>query len=64
MSVIRKHIRNLEDETPLGQRLCDLLVDTETGESVLEFKTGKHGTNRISLKTFLSQVDAALGVNQ
>lgn len=57
MGVVRKHIRNLHDGTPDGERLFDAIVDGE--QVTIELKNRKKQLVQVPWEDIVTQVDAA-----
>lgn len=57
MGKVRKHIRNLHDGTPDGERLFDAIVDGE--QVTIELKNRKKQLVQVPWEDIVNQVDAA-----
>lgn len=55
--IYRRHIRNLHDGTPDGQRVCDVVI--EGGKVMIELKSSKRQIIRIPWEDVVTQVDIA-----
>lgn len=57
MGIVRKHIRNLHDGTPDGERLFDAIV--EGGRVIIELKTSRKQLVQVPWEDILLQVETA-----
>lgn len=57
MGVVRKHVRNLHDGTPDGERLFDAIV--EGGRVIIELKTSRKQLVQVPWEDILLQVETA-----
>lgn len=57
MSEFRRHIRNLHDGTPDGQRVFDVIVEGD--RVMIEVKTSQRHLVRIPWSDVVTQVEAA-----
>lgn len=57
MGGFRRHIRNLHDGTPDGQRVFDAVI--EGGKVMIELKSSKRQIIRIPWEDVVNQVDIA-----
>ena len=57
MGKVRKHIRNLHDRTPDGERLFDAIVEGD--QVTIELKNRKKQLVQVPWEDIVTQVDAA-----
>jgi hypothetical protein len=61
MGKVRKHIRNLHDESEDGERIFDAIV--EEGRVTIELKTSKKQLVQVPWEDIVTQVNAAKHTN-